>query len=419
VKNNRARNLVSCAVFCAAVSVLPLAAQPRLEYVVIVTRHGVRSPTWERTRLNEYSTAPWPEWPVPPGYLTPHGRAAVRLLGSYYRERFLRDRLFAGTGCADAKGVYIWADTDQRTLETGRALSESLLPGCDAPTHSRPAGEKDPLFAGLSEYDPSLAAEAVRARLGTDVRKVVAEQKPATDTLQFVLDGGQARANKLIGALGDVGVSLKGATVELQGPFAVGSTLSEDLLLEYAEGLRGTDLGWGRLTKENLARVLGLHGVYTDLMRRTPYLARVRGSNLLFHILRSLEQAASRTQMVGALGQPGDKLLVLSGHDTNLSNLSGMLDLSWSLPGYQKDETPPGGALLFSLWKEGDRTFVTTEYVAQSLDQMRALSPLAPGEPPLRQDVRVPACGGGKDCAWRTFQIVLEKGIDLRFTDAK
>ena len=342
-------------------------------------------------------------------------------MGSYYRERFLKDQLFAGAGCADAKGVYIWADTDQRTLETGRALSESLLPGCDAPTHSRPAGEKDPLFAGLSEYDPSLAVEAVRARLGTDARKVLAEQKSATDTLQLVLDGGQARANKSIGALDDVGVSLKGATVELQGPFSVGSTLSEDLLLEYVEGMRGTDLGWGRLTKENLARVLGLHGVYTDLMRRTPYLARVRGSNLLFHILRSLEQAASGNEMVGALGHPGDKLLVLSGHDTNLSNLSGMLDLSWSLPGYQKDETPPGGALMFSLWKEGDRTFVTTEYVAQSLDQMRTLSPLTAGQPPLRQDVQIPACGdgGNKNCFWRAFQSVLEKAIDLRFADAK
>jgi 4-phytase / acid phosphatase len=414
VKNNRARNFVFFGVYCAALSAGPLTAQPRLEYVVIVTRHGVRSPTWERTRLNEYSAAPWPEWPVPPGYLTPHGRAAIRLMGAYYRERFLKDRLLAGAGCADAKGVFIWADTDQRTLETGGALSESLLPGCEAPTHSRRAGEKDPLFAGVSEYDPSLAAEAVRARLGMDTRKLISDQKSAIDTLQFVLDGGQAGAKKAIGAAGEVGVSLKGATVELQGPFSVGSTLSEDLLLEYAEGMRGTDLGWGRLTKENLARVLGLHGVYTDLMRRTPYLARARGSNLLFHILRSLEQAASGKQTAGALGHPGDKLLVLSGHDTNLSNISGMLDLSWSLPGYQKDETPPGGALVFSLWKEGAGVFVTTEYVAQSLEQMRAL---LPGRPPLRQDVLVPVCE--KNCAWRTFQTVGEKAIDLRFTDTK
>src|SRR5450755_634837 len=48
----------------------------------------------------------------------------------------------------------------------------------------------------------------------------------------------------------------------------------------------------------------------------------------------------------GALGRPGDALLILVGHDTNLSNLSGMLHLSWHLPGYQPDDTPPGGALI-------------------------------------------------------------------------
>ncbi len=258
----------------------------------------------------------------------------------------------------------------------------------------------------------------MRARLGTDTQKLLSEQKSAIEMLQFILDSGQARVKKSIGVLGEVGVSLKGATVELQGPFSVGSTLSEDLLLEYAEGMRGGDLGWGRLTKENLDRVLGLHGVYTDLMRRTPYLARVRGSNLLFHILRSLEQAASGKRTAGALGRPGDKLLVLSGHDTNLSSLSGMLDLSWSLPGYQKDETPPGGALLFSLWKEGSRVFVTTEYVAQSLEQMRELSPLSARELPLRKEV--PSClRAEKNCDWRAFQAVLEKAIDLRFAETK
>jgi 4-phytase/acid phosphatase len=40
---------------------------------------------------------------------------------------------------------------------------------------------------------------------------------------------------------------------------------------------------------------------------------------------------------------------MLCGHDTNLSNLSGMLGLSLKLPGYQPDDTPPGGALVFSL----------------------------------------------------------------------
>ena len=81
-----------------------------------------------------------------------------------------------------------------------------------------------------------------------------------------------------------MGVALKGKSVELTGPFATGSTFSENLLLEYTNGMQGASLGWGRLTREKLERVLEIHAVYADLMRRTPYLARARGSNLLAHV---------------------------------------------------------------------------------------------------------------------------------------
>ena len=58
-------------------------------------------------------------------------------------------------------------------------------------------------------------------------------------------------------------------------------------------------------------------------------------------------------------------LLLLSGHDTNLSNLSGMLGLSWTLPGYQPDDTPPGGALIFTLWRDpAGAYFVKVRYTA-------------------------------------------------------
>ena len=33
-----------------------------LKYALIVSRHGVRSPTWDTARLNEYSTHAWPDW---------------------------------------------------------------------------------------------------------------------------------------------------------------------------------------------------------------------------------------------------------------------------------------------------------------------------------------------------------------------
>jgi 4-phytase/acid phosphatase len=342
-------------------------------------------------------------------------------MGSYYREWLSAEQLFRAQGCLDARRIYIWADKDQRTLETGRALAESLLPGCEIPIHSQPGGEADPLFSGVGTPDPQRSLAAVRDRLGPHPESLLADYRAALDALQSILDGGPATPAKAPEPPAPIGVSIKGKSVELTGPFATGSTFSENLLLEYTDGMRDAALGWGRLNRENLNRVLELHAVYADLMRRTPYLARARGSNLLAHVLRSLEQAASGRPTPGSLGQPGDALLVLSGHDTNLSNLSGMLGLSWKLPGYLPDDTPPGGALVFSLWRDSDagRYFVKLHYLAQTLDQMRDAAPLSLAAPPAAQDVSLPGCAAADPragCPWDTAKSVMQQAIDPAFT---
>jgi 4-phytase/acid phosphatase len=202
-------------------------------------------------------------------------------------------------------------------------------------------------------------------------------------------------------------------------PLATASTFSENLLLEYTDGMQNSDLGWGRLTKQNLFQVLELHTPYADLMRRTPYLARVRSSNLLAHIWSSLEQAAFVKPVPGALGHPGDALLVLTGHDTNLSHLSGMLDLSWNVPGYQSDDAPPASALIFTLWQDGEsaRRSVKIEFVAASPEQMRNLEPLTLAAPPLRQELSVPGCDHERNCSWDLMESVVRTAIDPQFTD--
>ena len=121
------------------------ASSEDLKFVVIVSRHGVRSPTGKADQLNRYSALPWPEWSVPPGYLTEHGAKLMQLFGAYDRQLLISQHLLATDGCEDTKYVSIIADSDQRTQETGKSLAEGLLPGCKVEVHAMAEGTRDPL----------------------------------------------------------------------------------------------------------------------------------------------------------------------------------------------------------------------------------------------------------------------------------
>ncbi len=380
--------------FCIATLNLPpsAAAQDQLKYVVIVSRHGVRSPTWDAARLNRYSAQPWPDWGVRPGDLTPHGRELITILGSYYREWLTHEHLFGANGCGD--GLYIRADTDQRTVETGRAFAESLARGCGVAVHSGAAGEKDALFSGVATANVPLVPP------GADAGKILEENVQALKLLELILRGSAGKPPAWL------------ASESSLSTLALVSSLSEDLLLEYANGFKGEALGWGRLNRENLLLVLELHRAYAELTRRSREPARRRGSNLLAHVLASLEQAATGTPVAGAIGPPGSSVLVLVGHDTNLSNVSGMLNLSWGLAGYPRDETPPGSALIFSLWRNpaNGQLSVSVRFLATTLDQMREATPMTLATPPPSELLSIPHCGA--QCTWEEFARDVRGAID-------
>jgi 4-phytase/acid phosphatase len=394
-----------------------------LKFVVIVSRHGVRSPTGKTDQLNQYAREPWPTWSVPPGYLTAHGAKLMTLFGAYDREQLAAQGLLSPSGCADAEHIRIVADSDQRTRETGKALAAGLAPGCAIEVTALSEGANDPLFHysgdGGKHLDKDLASAAILGRIGANPKDLTEAYRPQLEALEEVLRGSSSAADRAKTStpapqsLFDIPVSF----APLRTPLGTAATMAENLLLEYAEGMEAQKVGWGRVDIHKLRELVQLHTANVDIMQRASYVARAQSSNLLYHVLKSMEQATEEHPVAGALTRPDDRLLILSGHDGNLAAISGALGLSWMIDG-RRDDTPPGGALVFELWKaHGSAAWaVRTFYTAQTLDQMRNATPLSLNNPPERVAVFVPGCSrADSSCDWKAFQQAVQTGTDSTF----
>jgi 4-phytase / acid phosphatase len=394
-----------------------------LKMVLILSRHGVRSPTWTQARLNTYSAQPWPSWSVPPGYLTSRGFESMKRFGDFDRATLAAIGLVSAEGCKDAAETYIWADIDQRTLESGRALAEGMFPGCPPKVHSVATGQRDPLFhpAGMgvkpAQADAAFAQFEVKQKEQSDP-----QQGELLTEMNNVLLGcapkiacAPARVPQ-IRLLGTALASVRGKGdhfVDLEGPLPQASSFAEDFLLEYADGMPDNQVGWGNVDENQVRRFLTLHSDYFDLMHRTPALARIQASNLLFHIECTLEQGMMHQPVADAVGTTDSKVVVLVGHDTNIAGVAALLGLHWTLDG-RNDDTPPGTELAFELRQNEHGAWSVGVTVAmQTLRQLREMRDLTPAAPPARETLTVEGCGAGAQlCSWGDFRRIADAAID-------
>jgi len=328
--------IIHAAALAAFTLSAPAAAQAEalLEKVVIFSRHGVRPPTSQKA-LDPLSVDRWPAWPVPDGNLTPHGAQAATLMGQHYRTLYVRPG-FLGEGCPAAGDLFAWADKAQRTRATGDAILAGLFPGCGlAAKFDNKAADAlfHPISAGVAPVDVRAAKAEAMAAMGGSF--AAAKERYAADfaRLAEVLHGPvpQTCAKAGLGAsckLIDLPWGLKtnkkkGNEFSLEGPLQMASTVAETIRLEYAEGMTGDQLGFGRVrTAEDVKALLALHKAQYDVSLRIPAVARRGASQLLNQIAIALEQGTG-TEPTG--GPPPAKLLLLVGHDTNIGQMQATL----------------------------------------------------------------------------------------------
>jgi 4-phytase/acid phosphatase len=404
-----------------------------LKFVVYLSRHGVRSPTGLPAEYNPYSLAPWPAWDVPPGYLTAHGYKLMKLFGAYDRMELAKEGLLSPSGCEDASKISFYADSDERTRETGKAIAEGLLPGCPVPVKSLPEGTNDPLFhyhptpAQLGATTPIQAAAAIAGRMGGNPANLAEAYRPQLKALDKILatcgtaSPSQSKRISLFDVPATLAPGSGGHVAELRSPLNTASTLVENLLLEYTEGMDASKVGWGCVDDGKLRSLMALHTAATDFTERTTIMAQIGASNLLVHIYDAIEQAATQKAVPGAPSKPTDKALFLIGHDTNLTNVAALLNLTWIADG-RRDDTPPGGVLIFELWQDSKtRAFsIRTYFTVQTLEQMRSSTSLTLSNPPERVPVILPNCSGEDfSCTRSAFSKTIKLAIDSRYVTGR
>lgn len=341
-----------------------------VDHVVIVMRHGVRPPTKAPAMPAGYARGDWPEWSVPPGWLTPHGAEAVTRIGAWDAERLRVQRLLPARGCPAKGTVRVVADSDERTIATADAWLAALAPHCGLVTEHRAQDEFDPRFgaieAKLAPFDPAKADAAVLAAAGPGgIAAVEARYRPLLGRIDAVLCGPSHTACGVSREPSGVKPAGPDARPKLTGALDRASTAAQILLLEYADGKPMREVGWGRANAKDIGDFSAFHALEFRLLARPHAIARVNFAGLAPVIREGLTGTA--------------RVTMISGHDTNVANLGGLLSAHWRVPGLAADDPSPGGAIvLTALHDAAGRRFVRVEYRSQSLEQIRTARPLAP-----------------------------------------
>jgi 4-phytase / acid phosphatase len=425
-------------------SALAQDAGSKLKMAVIVTRHGVRPPLDKSTK-SPYARDEWPkldEWGARcAGDLTQTGFKLATLMGAYYSDHYIEQGLLP-KGCPRNQ-VFIWADAEERTWETATALAKGLsqrFPGCSLKVNAviEPPDERcgatnppDYFFHPLAKFKADRGAiDKIIDDLKRQLPGLREQYKTELASLQKVLICCDSKGNDvnvcaplasctLLTLPDDFTISDKNNTFKWAGPFSVGSTGTENLLLEYADNLKCDSVGWNRATFRYTTPHCGpsdgsmfrqmhrIHTLYFQLVNQNHYLATIQGSNLANQVLLKLEE--------GAAGKSSTPLVIYAGHDTNLSNIAGMLGIHWSMTDLPDDDTPPAGALVFELYegKNPGDLFVKLRYVHATMAQLRRQSVLSLSSPPEWSGISIPNCK--HPCSFKNFEKIMTGLIDKNF----
>ena len=368
----------------------------RLERVAIIMRHGIRPPTKAKFLPDGASNKIWAKWDTPYGHLTKHGGEAIAKIAQF---DLLTYGGLVGNSCNNIK---IIADNDERTISTAAIYGKTFTNNCNPKVESVPDGAVDKRFApfeGDAKFDANLMLQAAYKDLPKGGFATIEKQHQnllnKIDTIIGCCQAPLCDTSVSCSLYDDKGKFLgRNGRVKLEGGLDTASTAAQVLLLEYADGKPMKDVGWGQVSREDIRNFSKFHALEFKLTSRPKAIAQYASKPILAEVDKALFAANAPA------------VLLMVGHDGNLANIGGALDLHWVAGDLAPDDPSPGGAIIFEKWRKADgREYIVTRYRSQTLDEMRYLRPLQKSATKI---ITQPLCGNARVCDANKFRSLLK-----------
>lgn len=384
---------VVCLVFCSLGS-RGLAEEGKPEYIlermVILSRHGIRSPmSGSGSLLAEITPHAWFNWTSRPSELSLRGAVLETLMGQYFRLQLEEAGLIPENWQPKEGAARFYANAKQRTQATARYFSAGLLPVGQVPVEMHAEYDSmDPVFNPVlhfvtEEYARDVETQVAEAGGIRGLEGIHAGVKDALIRLMEVTDMEESEAYTS-GKYGDLMsgetqlILTEGKEPGMEGAIRRGTSVADALILQYYEEADPEKYAFGHaVTEDDLRLIHSIADTYTEMLFGAPLVA----PNLAHPLLREIRSE---------LTAEGRKFSFLCGHDSNLCSVLAALGVEeYLLPDAVEQRTPIGVKLVMERWIREDGTaWIRTALVYQTPAQLRSMEQLTLENPPSEFPLR-------------------------------
>ena len=363
----------------------------KLEQVVVLSRHNIRSPlSGSGSNLAKITTHEWFPWTSAPSELSLRGGVLETMNGQFFRQWLEAEELIPANWQPRQREVRFFANSLQRTIATSQYFSSGMLPVANVPieidgTYGKGGGIFLPLVTWTSDAYVQAALEELSHRNGaTDMTEVNASMREPFELVQDVLDY-EDSTGYLSGEFGDLvttdtQVTLEvGAEPTMTGSLKLATSAADALVLQSYEESDLTAASFGHdLSFAQWQEVGSILGAYNDTLFCSPLIASQVAHPLLAEIGQELDT-------------PGRIFSFLCGHDSNIGSVCAALEVApYELEGAIEPTTPIGSKLVFERYTDSTGAeYGRVRLVYQSVDQLRSSSMLTPENLPMSEELEL------------------------------